>query len=98
MNRAPYIFCADTIALIYCTVGWIVFFHTDLSTGAIDQATVSKLETIVTFTVLKNRTFSIVNARVGHSVLFRSVGYILFRSKKRMFRSFPFFSRVFGDL
>ena len=36
--------------------------------------------------------------RVGHSVLFRLVHYILFRSKKRTFRSFPFFSRVFGDL
>ena len=32
------------------------------------------------------------------SDLFRAVRYILFRSKKRMFRSFPFFSRVFGDL
>ena len=39
-----------------------------------------------------------VNVRVGHSVLFRSVRYVLFRSKKRTFRSFPFFSRVFGDL
>ena len=28
----------------------------------------------------------------------RSVRYILFRSKKRTFRTFPFFSRVFGDL
>ena len=29
--------------------------------------------------------------QVGHSVLFRSVRYILLRSKKRMLRSFPFF-------
>ena len=36
--------------------------------------------------------------RVGHSVLFRSVSYVLFHSKKRTFRSFQFFSRVFGDL
>ena len=36
--------------------------------------------------------------RVGHSVLFRSVRYVLSRSKKRTFRSFPVFSRVFGDL
>ena len=36
--------------------------------------------------------------RVGHSVLFRSVRYVLLRSKKRPLRSFPFFSRVFGDL
>ena len=34
-------------------------------------------------------------ARVGHSVLFRSVRYVLFHSKKRMFRSFPFFSVLF---
>ena len=32
------------------------------------------------------------------SVLFRAVRYILFPSKTRTFRSFPFFSRVFGDL
>ena len=32
------------------------------------------------------------------SVLFSAVRYVLFRSKKRVFRSFPFFSRVFGDL
>ena len=36
--------------------------------------------------------------RVGHSVLFRSERYVLLRSKKRTLRSFPFFSRVFGDL
>ena len=30
-------------------------------------------------------------ARVGHSVLFRSVRYGLLRSKKRTLRSFPFF-------
>ena len=41
---------------------------------------------------------SSVFCRVGHSVLFYSVRYTLFRSKKRTFRSFPFFSRVFGDL
>ena len=32
------------------------------------------------------------------SVLFHAVRYILFRSKKRTLHSFPFFSRVFGDL
>ena len=32
------------------------------------------------------------------SILFRALHYILFRSNKRTFRSFPFFSRVFGDL
>ena len=32
------------------------------------------------------------------SVLFRAVRYVLFHSKKRTLRSFPFFSRVFGDL
>ena len=31
-------------------------------------------------------------SRVGHSVLFRLVCYVLFRYKKRMFRYFPFFS------
>ena len=36
--------------------------------------------------------------RVGHRVLLRSERYILLHSKKRMLRSFPFFSRVFGDL
>ena len=40
----------------------------------------------------------LVQVRVGHSVLFRSVGYVLLRSKKRKLRSLPFFSRVFGDL
>ena len=29
--------------------------------------------------------------RVGHSVLFRSVRYVLLRSKRRTLRSFPFF-------
>ena len=36
--------------------------------------------------------------RVGHHVLFRSERSVLSRSKKRTLRSFPFFSRVFGDL
>ena len=36
--------------------------------------------------------------RVGHRVLLRSERYVLLRSKKRTLRSFPFFSRVFGDL
>ena len=44
------------------------------------------------------KTFWWVFFRVGHSVLFRSVRYVLLRSKKRTLRSFPFFSRVFGDL
>ena len=35
--------------------------------------------------------------RVGHSILFRSVHHFLFRSKKRTFRSFSFFSWVFGN-
>ena len=39
-----------------------------------------------------------VQFRVGHSVLFRSERSVLLRSKKRTLRSFPFFSRVFGDL
>ena len=39
-----------------------------------------------------------VGGRVGNSVLFRSEHSVLFRSKKRTLRSFPFFSRVFGDL
>ena len=33
-------------------------------------------------------------SRVGHSVLFHSVRYVLLRSKKRTLRSFPFFSKV----
>ena len=33
-----------------------------------------------------------VAIRVGNSVLFHSVRYVLFRSIKRTFRSFPFFS------
>ena len=36
--------------------------------------------------------------RVGHRVLFRSERSVLSHSKKRTLRSFPFFSRVFGDL
>ena len=36
--------------------------------------------------------------KVGHRVLFRSERSVLFRSKKRTLRSFPFLSRVFGDL
>ena len=36
--------------------------------------------------------------RVGHRVLFCSVHSVLFRSLKRTFCSFPFFSRVLGDL
>ena len=36
-------------------------------------------------------TLSWVGSRVGHSVLFRSVRYVLLRSKKRTLRSFPFF-------
>ena len=36
--------------------------------------------------------------RVGHRILFRSVRSVLFRSLKEMFRSFPFFFRVFSDL
>ena len=33
----------------------------------------------------------ILICRVGHSVLFRSVRYVLLRSKRRTLRSFPFF-------
>ena len=36
--------------------------------------------------------------RVGHRVLFRLLRSVLFRSLKRMFCSFPFFFRIFGDL
>ena len=42
--------------------------------------------------------FDVRFIRVGHSILFRSVRYVLLHSKKRMLHSFPFFSRVFGDL
>ena len=36
--------------------------------------------------------------RVGHRVLFRLVSSVLFRSLKRLFRSFPFFFRFFCNL
>ena len=39
-----------------------------------------------------------IKIRVGHWVLFCSVASVLFCSLKGMFRSFPFFFRVFGDL
>ena len=45
-------------------------------------------------------TMSALSSGLGtpfFSVLFHAVRYVLFRSKKRTFRSFPFFSRVFGD-
>ena len=35
--------------------------------------------------------------RVGHSVLFRSVRYVLLSSKKRTLHSFPFFSVLFSS-
>ena len=53
---------------------------------------------ILTFSSLLKPRSRVSKIRVGHSVLFRSVRYVLFRSKKSMLRSFPFFSRVFGDL
>ena len=41
---------------------------------------------------------TLLSSRVGHRVLFRSECSVQKRERYVLFHSFPFFSRVFGDL